>query len=273
MSQEIITQADQALELTKAEIDIQVTTAKRYPRSLEAFKQNALAMVKSSKETAQSCNYCITRAGKSIKGPSIRMAEIIQNTWGNMRTGAKVLDEGKEFVIVQGACHDLESNVAVSVEVKRRITNKQGKRYSADMVQTTTAAAISIAIRNAVFKVIPRVYIDILAGEAEKIALGSPDDFPNLVKQWMDYFIGMGISKDAILGKLGIEKVTQISKAHLITLQGIANALKDNMTTLETEFPAKMKEPQAAPESDGEQAKSDEDFLFEEGQENENNPE
>jgi hypothetical protein len=246
MNQEIVTSTEQALALTKAEIDIQISTAKQFPRDLQKFKSNCISMVKSSKEIAQSCNYCLSRAGKSIKGPSVRLAEIIQNNWGNLRTAAKVLDENKEFIVVQGGCHDLENNVAVQVEVKRRITNKHGKRYGADMIQTTTAAAISIAMRNAIFKVVPNVYVMTLAKEAEKFALGSPDNFQNMVKQWFEWFNNAGISEDAILLKLGIEKKSQISKAHLITLQGIATALNDNMTTLENEFPQKMKEPQAA---------------------------
>lgn len=246
-----IVKSGQALELQKVEIDTQIATAKRYPRDLEKFRDNSLNMIKSSKELAQACSYCLSRSGKSIKGPSIRMAEIVQINWGNMRTGAKVLDEDSGFIVVQGGCHDLESNVSITVEVKRRITNKEGKKYKPDMIQTTTAAAISIAIRNAIFKVVPRVYVDALTKEAEKIALGSADNFPNLVKQWFTYFGDMGVSEDAILEKLGIQKKSQVSKAHLVTLQGVGTALQDNMTTLENEFPKKMKEPQPLTNEDG----------------------
>ena len=263
MSTEIISNPEQALALTKAEIDIQIATAKKYPRSLESFKEKSLAMINTSPEVAAGCNYYLTRAGKTIKGPSIRMAEIIQNNWGNMRTGAKVIDDTGDFIIVQGACHDLESNVAVTVEVKRRVTDKKGKRYNADMIQTTTAAAISIAIRNAVFKVIPNVYTMTLAEHAEKVAQGTDKSFPELVKQWFEYFVGMGISEDRILQKLNLEKKTQVSKAHLTILSGIGTALRDNMTTIETEFPTPLKEPEAA-EPQGERRdgeKSAEDLV------------
>lgn len=246
MNTEITTSPTDALELVKAEIDIQISTAKKYPRDLAVFQNRCKAMIATSAEVAAGCNYLLTRANKSIKGPSIRMAEIIQNNWGNMRTAAKVLDEGKEFIVVQGACHDLESNVAVQVEVKRRITNKEGKRYGADMVQTTTAAAISIAMRNAIFKVIPNVYTKQFAAYAEKVATGSDKSFPELVKEWFQVFIDAGVSEDRILQKLNLEKKTQVSKAHLAILQGIYTAIDENMSTLEVEFPTKLKEPEPA---------------------------
>lgn len=260
MNTEITTTQD-ALALTKAEIDIQIATAKQYPRDLSKFHKNCIAMISTSPEVAAGCNYYLTRAKKTIKGPSIRMAEIIQNNWGNLRTGAKVLDDTGDFIIVQGACHDLESNVAVSVEVKRRVTGKDGRRYNADMIQTTTAAAISIAIRNAIFKVIPNVYTKLLAEQAEKVAQGTDKSFPDLVRQWFDYFMKMGLSEDRILQKLGIEKKTQVSKAHLTILSGIGTALRDNMTTLEIEFPTPIKEPQAASNEASEGEKSAEDII------------
>jgi hypothetical protein len=41
---------------------------------------------------------------------------------------------GAEFVTAQGVFHDLERNVAITYEVQRRIVDKEGHRYSADMV-------------------------------------------------------------------------------------------------------------------------------------------
>lgn len=257
MNTEIISTPEAALAMTKAEIDIQISTAKTYPRKLDEFKARCESMVAISPEVAASCNYALTRSNKTIEGPSVRLAEIIQNNWGNMRTGAKVLEESGDFVVVQGACHDLESNVAVTVEVKRRIADKKGKRYNLDMIQTTTAAAISIAIRNAVFKIVPNVYTKHFSDVAKTVALGKPESFNDRVKKAFEFFTDWKVSEDKILEKLGIEKKTQMTKAHLLTLQGIATAVRDNMTTIENEFPEKMKEPQAGETKAGELSAED----------------
>jgi len=246
MNTEIMTTGTQALELQRAEIDTQIATAKSYPRDLEEFKEKCETMIAITPDIAASCCYHLEKGGKAIEGPSIRLAEIMLTNWKNLRIGAKVLEEGAEFVIIQGACHDLESNVAVQVEVKRRITTKNGKRFGPDMIQTTTAAATSIAIRNAFFKVAPNVYTQHFLDMAKKASVGPQDQFSARVKNALLYFSGFGLSEDRILDKLGISKKTQINTEHLTVLQGIRTAIKDQMTTIQNEFPEPMREPQPA---------------------------
>ncbi len=97
--------------------------------------------------------------GRGAERPA---AEIVTSAWGNCRAGARVVDEGAEFITAQGVFHDLERNVQVTMEVRRRITGKNGRRYSSDMIGVTGNAACSIALRNAVFRGIPRAFwIDI----------------------------------------------------------------------------------------------------------------
>ena len=76
------------------------------------------------------------------------------------------------MITAQAICHDLETNLAVSKEVKRRITNKYGKTYSEDMQVVTGNAASSIAFRNAVLAVIPKAVTKRIINEVKKVALG-----------------------------------------------------------------------------------------------------
>src|SRR5690606_17376874 len=64
-------------ELTRAEIDMQIATAKRYPRSLTQFKESAMEMACLDEETAASMFYVLPRDGKKIEGPSVRLAEVV----------------------------------------------------------------------------------------------------------------------------------------------------------------------------------------------------
>lgn len=52
----------------------------------------------------------------------------------------------------QGVFHDLERNVAITYEVRRRIVDKNGRRYKPDMIGVTANAACSIALRNAILR-------------------------------------------------------------------------------------------------------------------------
>lgn len=53
-------------QITRGEIDMQIATAKKYPRSISKFKAKALEMATLDEETAESCFYNLPREGKEI---------------------------------------------------------------------------------------------------------------------------------------------------------------------------------------------------------------
>ena len=103
----------------RANIDIQVSTAKQYPRSISRCANNAVALVTMDKDTAQSCGYALPRGGKPITGPSVHLAKIIAQQYGNLRAEAKVVEITDKHVVSRGTAWDLENNYAVSFEVRR----------------------------------------------------------------------------------------------------------------------------------------------------------
>ena len=163
--------------ITKAEIDQQITTAKAYPRSVTKFIAECKDLVMLSEDIAKECMYVLTRKDrdgrKTIEGPSSRLGEIVMSCWGNCRGGARIVAEERDFVVAQGVFHDLERNVNVTYEVKRRITTKEGNRYGTDMIGVTGNAACSIALRNAIFKGIPKAFWNGIYETAKSTALGN----------------------------------------------------------------------------------------------------
>lgn len=148
-----------------AELDVQISTAKHYPRdenkSLESAKKNATL----SKDIASSCAYTLPRGDKKITGASIRLAEIIMNNWGNLHAATRVVENNGKSVTSQAVVWDLEKNVRIITEVTKptvygKKSSKAGQSYDEDMRLVTASAASSIALRNAVFKVIPKSIID-----------------------------------------------------------------------------------------------------------------
>ena len=112
--------------LNRGEIDMQIATAHKYPRSIAQFRRDVMDMVTISEQVAQECIYALPRDGKVIEGPSARFAEVIASAWGNGRAGARVVDDRGDFVTAQGVYHDLQKNVAITYEVQRRITGRNG---------------------------------------------------------------------------------------------------------------------------------------------------
>lgn len=236
--------------ISRAELDHAITTARAYPRSIKRFRDECLQIATLTEAVADECIYGVPRGGKVIEGPSARMAEIVASSWGNARYGARVVDVGPEFVTAQGVFHDLERNVQITMEVRRRITSSSGKRYNADMIGTTGNAACSIAMRNAVFRGIPKALWNDVYLAARRTAVGDAKTLANKRSDALSYLQKLGASHDNVLAMLGVEGLEDIGLDELATLRGLANAIKDGGTTVEDAFPNVVEKPQqSAPAS------------------------
>lgn len=237
-----------ALEaIERANIDIQISTARRYPRSLSVVKKRMLNLATLDEETAASCFYKLNRQGKSIDGPSIRLAEIAASSFGNLRFGARVVANDGKMITAQGFAHDLETNVMSTIEVKRRITDKSGKTYSDDMQVVTGNAACSIAARNAIFKIVPFAFVKPVYLEARKAAVGDITTLADRRTNMLGKFAAMGINEKRICLSLNKQGIEEIGLQELEDLIGIYGAIRDNETTVDEAFPEEPTKPKFGP--------------------------
>jgi hypothetical protein len=241
-----VSNAESLAALTRSEIDVQIATAKQYPRNLARVLGNIETLATMDEEVAGSCFYTLRRQGKVIEGASVRMAEIIASSWGNLRVQARIIGNDGKMITAQGVCHDLESNYAVSAEVKRRITDKNGHTFSEDMQVVTGNAACAIAMRNALFKVVPAALVKKVIDKAKKVSLGESMTLETSRAKMLQYFKTIGVEEKQILDYLSIEKVDEINIDMVIELRGLANAIKEGTTTAKEAFEPKIDEKKAA---------------------------
>lgn len=231
---------------TKAEIDAQVATAKKYPRNLMNIKNNVLALVTMDLETAQSCSYSLPRSGKDIEGPTIHLAKMLAQQYGNMRASAKVTEVGATSITCQAFAHDLESNTAIGIEVKRKILDKKGKRYNDDLITMTGNAGNAIALRNAILAVIPKSLTNAAYNEAKKFAVSDITDEKQLAtkrKEMLDVLKNKyKVEPEQVLNVLRVKSVSDITKEGIATIRGIYQAIVDGDTTAEQAFPKTSKQ-------------------------------
>lgn len=224
--------------LNRSEIDMQIATAKRYPRSIKVAMQTATSMATVNEDTAEACMYSLPRGGKPIQGASIRLAEIMASAWGNMRCAARVIGEEDGFIIAQGVAHDLERNVVICKEVRRRITGRNGDRFSEDMVGVTANAACSIALRNSILAVVPKAYTDQVYEEAKKVAVGDAQTLEKRRGAAMQHLMKMGVTPERVFAALGLQGEQDIDLDKLAILRGAVAAIKDGSQTIDEAFPA-----------------------------------
>lgn len=235
-----------ALEVDPREaalIDIQVATAHKYGRNITKATNNAIAIVQMNDETAHSCKYTVPRGQKRISGPSVHMAKILAQNWGNLRIEAKVTSVDEKTVKSAGVCWDLESNVAIKMEVTRSILDKNGRRYSDDMVVVTGNAANAIAMRNAILNTIPKAVVDEVYKAAQRKIVGdisTADKFNLRRKQAVDKLKDtFNVTEAEILAAIGRQAIDQITADDIADLAGIWNAVTDGDTTVDAAFRGK----------------------------------
>lgn len=239
---------DGAVELiTRAELDVQIVTAHRFPRSMAVFQKRALAMATLDEETAESCIYRRPVGKKKneqtgkweesyAEGMSIRMAEIVGASYGNLRVGASLIEQTERFVRARGFAHDLETNFASTSEVVEATTDKDGKPYSERMRVVVAKAALSKARRDATFSVVPRALCRTVEIEARRVAVGDAATLERRRAAAMQWIDKIGVKRERVFASLGVAGEADIGIDQLVTLMGLKTALKDGEITIEEAF-------------------------------------
>lgn len=239
----------------KAAIDVQISTAKAFPRNIKRSVDNAIAIVTMDKETAHTCTYSVPRGGKAITGPSVHLAKILAQVWGNMRVEAKVVSVDSKQVTSEAVCFDLENNLAIKAQVKRSIVSKSG-RFNDDMITVTGNASNSIALRNAVLSVIPRAIVDKVYNAAKQTITGDLSDKTKLIAKRKQVFDGLkdtyGLTEKEVLSAVGKAAIDHITGDDIVVLIGIGQAIKDGDTTVDGAFRNTPKPPKTGKEAEAE---------------------
>jgi hypothetical protein len=227
----------------KASLDVQIATAKHYPRDIIQAKNDSIALATMDMATAESCGYSLPRGKTTIQGPSVHLARIIAQNWGNIRVEARVIDITSTQIVSQAVCFDLQKNYAVKVEVRRSIIDKYGKKYKDDMITMTGNAGNAISFRNAVFNVIPKNVVEsVFKASKDMITgdLGSECKLKEKRNGWMAYYRKTyKVTDDQILKLLKVNTIDGIKQDQIITLAGVAQSIKDGDTTIAEAFATK----------------------------------
>lgn len=236
-----IRQADMLQAINRAEIDIQISTAKQYPRDINAVLNKIETYATMDKETAEECFYVLRRKDDHgnqniIEGLSVRMAEIIAGAWGNLRVQARIIGNDGRQITAQAVCHDLETNFAVSKEVKRSILTKKGYTFSEEMQVVTGNAACSIAFRNAVLAVIPKAVTKKVINHVKLVSLGQAIDLETSRKNCLTNLAKAGVSEKMVLFYLGKNSVADIDQEAIFVLRGTWNAIKEGTASVQECF-------------------------------------
>jgi hypothetical protein len=232
----------QVYQQDKAMVDLQIATAKRYPRNLTKAIQNSITIVTMDQEVAESCTYTLKKGGKVIAGPSVNLAKIVAQQMGNMRIENRVVGYDQTHVTCEATCFDLERNFAIRTQIKKSIVGSTG-RYTEDMCTITGNAANAIALRNAIFAVVDASIIKKVYDSAKKMITGDLSDAVKLIARrtsivngFKQMYQSYGLTDEEIAGSVGRKLVDHITSDDIVALIGYEKALKETEISFESIF-------------------------------------
>ena len=240
-------------QLARAEIDQQIATAHQYPRNLTRVRNNILSLTTMTEESAAECGYALPRGNKPVVGPSIRLAEIVMQQFGNCRAAARVVhvDRFEKFVEAEGIFHDLETNSATTARVRRRIVDRNGRLFNDDMIIVTGNAACSIAKRNAILAGVPKALWGQAYDAAMQVVKGDVKTLSEKIEAMTKVYGAMGVTMAQVCEYLEVDGVDALTVDHVATMGVVARSIRNGDAAVEDYF----RRPSDAKQIDGKAAK------------------
>lgn len=232
-----------AAETTRAMQEAQAgfIMAKQFPR----HEHDAIVRITRSCQRptlAEKAMYAFPRGGSQVTGPSIRLAEVLAQQWGNINFGYRELHEGPGMTQVLAYAYDLETNTRAEkvFHVKHVRDTKQGTKTITDRRDLYELIANQAArrIRSCILQIIPGDVVE-AAIEASQAALEKHEggNLDERREKCVEAFKSFDVTKDMIEKRMG-KKAHALLPADLVVLRNIHRSLSDGMSSVEQWFPA-----------------------------------
>ena len=237
-------QAMVEVAMTRAAQEVQaaMVIAKRFPRNeTEAFAR----IMKACKRPrlAKESQYAYPRGGSKVTGPSIRLAEVIQQNWGNMESGIIELERQEGRSVAMAYAWDLESNsrdvkVFTIEHVRDRSEQKGGSVTLTDNRDIYELVANQGARRKraCILAVIPGDIVDEAVEECDKTLKGdNSEPLEDRIRNMVVGFSEIAVTKDMLEKRVG-HTVESMNETELVSIGKVFISLRDGMSKREDWF-------------------------------------
>lgn len=225
-----IAQYQESKELS--EIKGKMFLARQFPRDPEYSLQAALRECQ-RKELAEQAMYEFTRGDSKVRGPSIRLVEVLARHWSNITCGVDEIDSKDGETTIKAYAWDLETNVSDSktFSVKHVRTTKKGSYKLTDErdIYETVANKGARRKRACLLAVLPGWYVDACVDACEKTlaqTLTEGRTLEEVIAELVTAFSEFGIAPSQIEEKMGKE-IGKFSKQDGVKLKHLYSAIKD----------------------------------------------
>lgn len=229
-SQNAVADAGQQREI--AEVQAAMVIAKRFPRNqIEATDRILQACTRAT--LAEGALYSYSRGGQEITGPSIRLAEVAAQAWGNVSFGIRELEQRNGASTVEAFAWDMETNTrqvkVFQVEHVRHTRSGQKKLEDPRDIYELVANQGARRLRSCILGVVPGDVIEAAVKQCEQTLHASADTSPDALKKLLAAFATFHVTKEQIEARIQC-RLEAIRPAQIVQLKKVYASLRDGMS-------------------------------------------
>lgn len=229
-----------------AEVKAQVFMARQFPRDVIAATDRILAECDRLK-LAEKAVYSFPRGGSQVSGPTIKLAEAMQRSWGNMMSGIVEVERTEHESSMLAYAWDLETNSMKRQEFKvpHFRDTKQGKKALNDDrdIYEMTANMGARRLRSCILALIPGDVVEAALNRCEKTLVSKVGDLSVVIPKLLDTFAALGVTKTMIEKRLR-HRIEATQGAEVVQLRSVYNSIVDGMGTIDEFFEGEPKDPE-----------------------------
>lgn len=231
---------DMATTREAQEVQAAVFMAKRFPRD----ENQALSRIAQSckrRGLAEKAIYTYPKGGQNVTGPSIRLAEAIAQSWGNLQCGVVELSQEAGESTCMAYCWDIETNFrdAKVFTVPHTIQTKKGTKALTDPREIYEHVANQGARRKraCILAVIPKDVVDTALEACQKtLASGYKEPLIDRLRKMAAVFQNeFSVPLESIEKYMGYN-LDSFTEMDMVTLRGVYTALKEGSAKREDYF-------------------------------------
>ncbi len=218
------------------EIQAAVILAKQFPRVYKSVWSDLLDAC-GRKSLAAVATYSFPRGGATITGPSVNLARVAAQLYGNFRWGLDITRDDGEMMQITGWAWDIEKNTKVTADdrfrklVFRRANKKKGtnagwfKPDERDLRELVNRRG-AIVVRNCIFQLLPKDYIEDAVDACNRALKSSIKDPEGESKRLVMSFKKYGVTVEQLNEYVGSDSW---AVDDIVSLTKVVNALEEGI--------------------------------------------
>lgn len=216
-----------------SEIKGKMFLARQFPRDPEYALSLALRECE-RKELAEMAQYEFPRGDSVVKGPSIRLVEVLARHWGNIMSGVTEVDSDGQTTTIKCFAWDLETNTSdektFAVKHERRARGSTMKLTDERDIYEMVANKGARRKRACLLAVLPGWYVDEAVKACERTladSLTAGQSMEEVIAKMVEAYSAYSITAEQLAEKVGKPDVSKLSRADVVKLRNLYSAIKD----------------------------------------------